>query len=180
MKKVLSVLAVAALFVLAFTSCKPEEKTYADYLKKQTKGWVLNSAISSPDYEMSNGDLVADLFDGYLYDWEKDYVIVFNENGSEIVKPGKTVAPSAEDGFIAETSLGNWRIEEGVVRNGVSYDFLYMYIPFVIHQDGSIPLAECQIITLNDDMLRIKYCFNDDEIGAKGDYEWTLTYVPAK
>ena len=181
MKKVFSVLATVALLVFVFSSCNPPQKTYANYLTQQTKGWKLVAATSSPDYIMSDPDAapVSDLFNGYLYDYEKDYIIVFNENGNEIVKPGKTVAPEGE-GFNKETSLGNWSIKEGVVRDGVSYDFLYMYIPFVVHQNGTYPLCECKILTLNDNKMVVKYDFSDDPITAKGRYEWTLTYEPAK
>ena len=180
MKKVLSVLAVVAVVVLAFTSCKPEEKTYAQYLTQQTKGWVLQSATSSPDYEMSDGSFVTDIYNNYLYDFERDYIIVFNENGSEIVKPGKTVAPENMDGFRTETSLGNWRIEENVMIAGRAYDLLYMYLPFVFNNEGGVDLDACQIVTLDDNILQIKYTMNDDDPNAKGTYEWMLTYVPAK
>ena len=183
MKKVLSVLAVVALILIAFTSCKSKEKTYADYLTQQTKGWVLESATSSPDYVMSDGKRVADIYNDYLYEWEQQYVLIFNENSSEIVKPGKVVAPDsipANQCFREEKSLGNWSIMENVSRNNATYDFLNMYIPFVFHQDGTVPLCECQIITLDDKMLKVKFIFNDDQLPAKGNYEWTLTYVPVK
>lgn len=183
MKKVFSVLAAVALLVFVFTSCDPKEKTYADYLTKPSKGWVLQSATSSPDYLMSDNTPVADIYNDYLYEWEQQYVLFFNENGSEVVKPGKVVAPDSipdNECFRTEKSLGNWSIKEGVIRDGVSYDYLYMYIPFVFHQNGTVPLSECQIITLNDEMLRVKFIFNDDPIVSKGRYEWTLTYVPAK
>ena len=180
MKKVLSLLAVVAVFMLAFTSCQPDEKTYAQYLTQQTKGWVLQSANSSPDYEMSDGTFVTDIYNNYLYDWERDYIIVFNENGSQIVKPGKTVVPDGEVGFAAETSLGNWRVEENVMIGDRAYDLLYMYLPFVFNNEGGVDLDACQIVTLNDDILQVKYTMNDDDPAAKGTYEWMLTYVPAK
>lgn len=180
MKKVFSVLAIVAVVVLAFTSCKPKEKTYADYLTQQTKGWVLQAATSSPDYEMSDGTYVTDIYNNYLYDWEREYVILFNENGSEIVKPGKTVCPEGEQGFNKETSLGNWHIEENVTIGDRTFDLLYMYLPFVFNQNGGVDLDACQIVTLDDNILQVKYTMNDDDPSAKGTYEWMLTYVPAK
>jgi hypothetical protein len=179
MKKVFSVLAVAALILVSFSSCDPQEKSMAEMLTI-SKGWVLQSATSSPDYVMSTGEEVADLFNGYLYDWEKEYILVFNANGNEVVKPGKTVVPEGEPGFSEETSLGNWAIREGVLEGGTSYDYLDMYIPFVINQQNQVPLCHCQIISFDENMLRLKFRFNDDENPAKGTYEWTLTYVPAK
>ena len=56
MKKVFSVLAVAALILVSFSSCDPQEKSMAEMLTI-SKGWVLQSATSSPDYVMSTGDL---------------------------------------------------------------------------------------------------------------------------
>ena len=180
MKKVLSVLAVVAVVLMAFTSCQPKEKTNSQYLTQQTKGWVLQSATSSPDYLMSSGEYVTDIYANYLYDWERDYIIVFNENGSQIVKPGKKVCPEGEQGFSAETSLGNWHVEEGVPIGDRTYDILYMYIPFVFNQQGGVDLDACQIVHLDDNILQVKYTMNDDTPGAKGTYEWMLTYVPAK
>ncbi len=171
MKKVFSVLAVAAL-VLVITGCTPQEKTLSDYLTQQTKGWVLSSATSSPAYQMSNGEFVSDLVNGgYLYDWEKEYVIIFNENGSEIVKPGKTVAPSAEQGYIAETSLGNWTITETAAG-----DILEMQVPFFMDDEKEV----CRIISLNDNELKVNCTINDDPVVSKGTYTFTLTFVPAK
>jgi hypothetical protein len=35
-------------------------------------------------------------------------------------------------------------------------------------------------VTLDDNILQVKYTMNDDDPSAKGTYEWMLTYVPAK
>ena len=68
MKKVLSVLAVAALFLVGITSCT-QEKTATEMLT-QKNGWVLSSATSAPAYQMLDGSFAADLInDGYLYDF---------------------------------------------------------------------------------------------------------------
>ena len=173
MKKVLSVLAIAALFVVSFSSCGGG-KTAAELLT-QKKGWVLSSATSAPAYQMLDGSFAGDLInDGYLYDFEAAYVIAFNENGSEIVKPGKTVAPEDFDPewcYRAETSLGNWFFD-----NAENPQFITMQVPFFYDEAPEY----CQILSLTENELRIKCTINDDDNPAKQTCSFTLTYVPAK
>jgi len=173
MKKVLSVLAVAALFLVGITSCT-QEKTATEMLT-QKNGWVLSSATSAPAYQMMDGSFAADLInDGYLYDFEAAYVIAFNENGSEIVKPGKTVAPEDFDPewcYRAETSLGNWFFD-----NAENPQFITMQVPFFYDEAPEL----CQILSLTENELRIKCTINDDDNPAKQTCSFTLTYVPAK
>ena len=77
MKKVFSVLAVAAMLLVSFSACTGNE-TYADLLT-QKKGWVLSTATSNPPYEMQDHSLVSDLMtEGYLLDYENEYIITFN------------------------------------------------------------------------------------------------------
>ena len=173
MKKVLSVLAVAALFLVGITSCV-QPKTAPELLTQST-GWVLSSATSAPAYQMMDGSFAADLInDGYLYDFEAAYVIAFNENGSEIVKPGKTVAPEDFDPewcYRAETSLGNWFFD-----NAENPQFITMQVPFFYDEAPEL----CQILSLTENELRIKCTINDDDNPAKQTCSFTLTYVPAK
>lgn len=173
MKKVLSVLAVAALFLVGITSCT-QEKTATELLT-QKNGWVLSSATSAPAYQMLDGSFAADLInDGYLYDFEAAYVIAFNENGSEIVKPGKVVAPEDFDPewcYRAETSLGNWAFD-----NAENPQFITMQVPFFYDEASEY----CQILSLTENELRIKCTINDDDNPAKQTCSFTLTYVPAK
>ena len=171
MKKVFCVLAVAALFVLSFSSCG-KEKTATELLT-QKNGWVLSSATSAPAYQMLDGSYAGDLInDGYLYDFEAAYIIAFNENGNEIVKPGKVVAAEDFDGdaYRAETSLGNWAFDK--TENP---EYISMQIPFFYDEAAEY----CQILSLTENELRIKCTINDDDI-TKQTCSFTLTYVPAK
>ena len=170
MKKVFSVLAVAAMLLVSFSGCTGDQ-TYADMLT-QKKGWVLSSATSNPPYEMADQSLVSDLMtEGYLTDYENEYIITFNEDGTEYVKPGKTVAPNAESGYIAETAIGTWRFDNDLIPT-----LLYMQVPFFMDDDIEV----CKILTLTKDELKISCTINDDEPTAKGTYSFILTYVPAK
>ena len=170
MKKVFSVLAVAAMLLVSFYACTGDE-TYADLLT-QKKGWVLSAATSNPPYEMQDHSLVSDLMtEGYLYDYENEYVITFNEDGTEYVKPGKTVAPSAEDGYTEETLIGTWRFD-----NELAPELLYMQVPFFYDADVEV----CKILSLTKDELKLSCTINDDDPLAKGTYSFILTYVPAK
>ena len=96
MKKVLSVLAIAALFLVGVTSCT-QEKTATELLT-QKNGWVLSSATSSPAYHLSDGSFATDLMtEGYLMAWELDDIIVFNENGSHLFRERISLNNSLEN-----------------------------------------------------------------------------------
>lgn len=173
MKKVFSVLAIAAMILVSFSSCNPDGKTYADYLT-QKKGWVLSAATSNPAYEMSDGSYVSDLMtEGYLYDFENDYIITFNEDHTQYVKPGKTVAPDDFEGdaYKAETLLGAWSFDNDLIPT-----LLYMQVPFFYDED----VETCKILSLTENELKVSCTINDDDPTAKGTYSFILTYVPAK
>lgn len=172
MKKVFSVLAVVAMFLISFSGCN-QDQSYTDLLI-QKKGWVLSSATSNPPYQMEDQSLVSDLMtEGYLYDFENEYVITFNEDGTEYVKPGKTVAPEDFDGdaYRAETQIGNWRFDNDLIPS-----LLYMQVPFFYDEDVEV----CKLLSLTKDELKVSCTINDDDPAAKGTYSFILTYVPAK
>ena len=174
MKKVLSVLAVAALVLVSFSGCNGD-KTYTDILT-QSKGWVLSSATSTPAYRMMDGSFVEDLMhDGYLKNFENEYVITFNADGSEYVKPGKTVAPEDYEGdaYRAETKIGTWRFDNELIPL-----LLYMQVPFFYDEDVEV----CQISSLTEKELKIRCTIQDYNPEAKYDNDctFTLTFVPAK
>lgn len=173
MKKVFCVLAVAALFVASFSSCN-QEKTATELLT-QKNGWVLSSATSAPAYLMSDGSYAQDLInDGYLEDFEAAYILLFNENGNEVVKPGKVVAPEDFDPewcYREETSLGNWSFD-----NADNPEYISMQVPFFYDEVAE----KCQVLALTKDEFRIKCTIDDTENPAKEIYSFTLTFVPAK
>lgn len=174
MKKVFSVLAVAALFVIGFTSCDPTtEKTYADYLTVDG-GWVLASATSNPAYLLSDNTYVTDLMsEGYLYDYELDDIITFNANGSMSINPGANINP---DGGYQQEVASVWSFEKDST-------YISMQLPFFYDATGMTFDAEpesCKILTLNENEMKLAFSFNDDENPAKGEYTFILTYKHAK
>ena len=150
MKKVLSVLAIAALFVVSFSSCGGGKT--ATELLTQKKGWVLSSATSSPAYQLTDGSYATNLMtEGYLKAWELDDIIVFNENGSHLLNPGKNLPESAADGFVAETSLGNWSFD-----NVENPEYIFMQVPFLFDFDAEgnftfdDAVEKCQVLSLTE------------------------------
>lgn len=174
MKKVFSVLAIAALFVIGFTSCDPvQQKTYADYLTYE-KGWVLSAATSSPAYALSDGTYVTDLMsEGYLYASELDDIITFNANGSMSINPGANIDP--EWGYQNEVA-STWAFNADSTK-------IIMQVPFFYNEDGTsydAEFEECKIISLNENELKIAFTFNDNEPASKGEYTFYMTYVHSK
>lgn len=136
------------------------------------QGWRLSAATSSPAYEFIDGTYISDLMNGYLYDCEKDDIIVFSPNGTHKVLPGTLLCSDDwEFGYNQETSLGSWNFD-----NPDNPTILYMQIPFFY----DTAIETCRIITYNNNMLKISVVINDDEAPAKGTYTFTLTYVPAQ
>ena len=174
MKKVFCVLAVAALFVVSFSSCGGNTKTATELLT-QKNGWVLSSATSEPAYHMLDGTVAQDLInDKYLYDFEAAYIIVFNENGNEIVKPGKVVAGEEvpdDECYRAETSLGNWTFD-----NAENPSIISLQIPFFYDEAMEV----CKLVSLTENEMRIQCTINDNADPAKQICTFMLNYVPAK
>lgn len=142
------------------------------------QGWRLSAAESSPAYPMSNGLIVSNLFNGYLYDFELDDIIVFSTNGTHVLQPGTLIPSGMDIPYQVETNLGQWYFD-----NPANPTLLFMQIPFFWNQDGTGPdpaVEQCALIELSTDMLMISYTFNDDENPSKGTYTFTLTYVPAQ
>ncbi|MBR4136762.1 MAG: hypothetical protein IKU03_10230 [Bacteroidales bacterium] len=172
MKKLFSVLAVAAMVVFTLTSCEKPEPTKADYLC-QDKGWVLSAATSTPAYDLSDGTHITDLMtEGYLYAYELDDIITFNANGTMSIKPGANIDPV----FGYQQEVGStWAFNADTT-------VLYFQIPFFYNEDGTsfdAELENAKILYINENEMKLAYTFNDD-LGAKGEYTFYLTYVPAK
>lgn len=172
MKKLFSVMAIAAMFVFTFSSCGDPEKTTADYLC-QPKGWVLSAATSTPAYDLSDGTHITDLMtEGYLYAYELDDIITFNANGTMSIKPGTNIDPVA--GYQQEVG-STWHFNADTTM-------LYFQIPFFYDNDGTsfdAELENAKILYINDTEMKLAYTFKDDD-QAKGEYTFYLTYVPAK
>lgn len=134
-------------------------------------GWVLESAISDPAFQMPNGSFVLDLItDGYLYAWELDDILVFTQSGAQIIKPGSILPPDGEEeGYSTETVVGNWCFDNIELPSK-----LYMHIPFFY--DDSV--EECRILNLSEDQLRISFTVNREYTSSV--HVFTLTYVPSK
>lgn len=172
MKKSLLVLAVAALFVFSFSSCG-DPSTTAEILTNNTKGWVLSSATSAPAYELSSGRAVENLLDGYFYDCEKDDIIIFQDGGVEVINPGANIDP--EWGYQIQT-LGTWSLNAD--NTVLSMQLPFFYAPS--HFTYDLEQEDCRIVSINSKELVLEYKFNDNENPSKGEYTFTLTYVPAK
>ncbi|MCQ2277538.1 MAG: hypothetical protein MJZ87_11455 [Bacteroidales bacterium] len=172
MKKTLLVLAVAAMFVFSFSSCG-DTQTTAEILTNNTKGWVLSSATSSPAYVLSSGRAIENLLDGYFYDCEKDDIIIFQDGGIQVINPGANVDP--EWGYQIQT-LGTWSLSADNTVLNMQLPFFYGPSNMTYDQEQE----SCRIVSVSSKELVLEYAFNDNESPAKGEYTFTLTYVPAK
>lgn len=172
MKKTFLVLAAAAMIVLGFTSCGGD-KTYTELLTQQTKGWVLSAATSEPGYLLESGLRTANLMEGYLYDFEMDDIITFQENGIMTIDPGKL---TAEDYGYQSTAVANWNLSADNTMLNMQLPFFYNESYMMYDQE----VESCKILSLTSKELVIEFTFNDDENPAKDTYTFTLTYVPAK
>jgi len=167
MKKVLSIAAMALAVVFVFTSCN-KEKTMTEMLTIE-KGWTLSSATTTPFWTLNDGTQISNLFDGYVWDCEKDDIIKFKEDGFEYLNPGANVC---EDQASQESSLGAWKLNEETKE-------LQMQIPFFYDESAE----NVKIADLTEDILKVNYTYElteDPAKGVPGTYTFTLTYVPAK
>lgn len=167
MKKVLSIAAMALVVVLVFTSCK-KEKTMTEMLTIE-KGWTMSAATSTPYWTLNDNSQISNLFDGYVYDCEKDDIIKFKEDGFEYLNPGANVC---EDQASQESSLGAWKLDEEAKT-------LQMQIPFFYDTDPE----NVTIVELTEELLKVNYAWElteDPAKGVPGKYTFTITYVPAK
>lgn len=173
MKRLFVIIAAAFFTLMSFSGCHGHDDSTATDLLTGTQGWVLSKAFSNPAYYMSeNGTYASDLInDEYFKSFEIDDILVFNAMGGEIVKPGSIVAPSDEEGYTKETTLGNWEFD-----NPDKPTTITMYIPF-LYQEG---LKECKVLNLSKDEFRIRFTVEDNEEEAKKTCTFTLTYVPVK
>jgi hypothetical protein len=186
MKKVLSLLAVAAL--LMFNGCNPStsETPITDILKSAKKGWVMTSVKSVPAYQLHDGDQEGPILDelfadgdyehltGFFFSYEKDDAIIFGDNGVETIDPG-TLIPDAPDAYQIAT-LATYRVDEANSE-------IFFQMPWEYNEDFTMydeNIERCSVISYNSKELVIKYTRNDDTNPAKPTNTFTITYVPAK
>ena len=170
--KALKLSLIAILACAALVSCKKKDATtdnpdnpenkraqYIEYLTNK-KGWVLATATSSPAYLLNGDTYCTDLMtEGYLEDCELDDILKFTSNGGLTVNPGNDVCDEEEE------YAATWKLSDDLKT-------LTFQIPFFYDEE----VEECQLLSLTEDQLRIKFTFTDDEGDAKGDYSFTLTY----
>lgn len=167
MKKVLSIVAVALMVALVFTSCK-KQKTMTELLTIE-KGWVMSAATTTPYWTLNDNSQITNLFEGYVYDCEKDDIIKFKEDGHVYLNPGANVC---EGEASQESSIGTWKLYESEKR-------LDMQIPFFYDTE----VENVAIVELTEEMLKVNYTWTlteDDAKGVPGTYTFTITYVPSK
>ncbi|MBO4503269.1 MAG: hypothetical protein J5730_00450 [Bacteroidales bacterium] len=174
MKKTFLVLAAAAMIVLGFTSCGGN-KTYAELLTAQTKGWVLSAATSDPAYvfESATTPPSSDIYNDYLEDYEQDDILKFQENGILLIEPGDKIV--ADYGYQSTVSA-TWNLSSDETKLNLQLPFFYDDSYMMYDQD----MESCSINSLTKKELVISYAFNDNVSPTKGEYVFTMTYVPAK
>jgi len=181
MKKVLSLLAVAAL--LMFNGCNNTSETpITDALKSAKKGWVMTNVKSTPAYELTSGVSLDELFaegdyehnTGFFFTYEKDDAIIFGENGVETIDPG-TILPTDGSAYQIAT-VAQYTVDELNKE-------IFMQMPWEYTEDYTMydsDIERCSVVECTKDKLVIKYTRNDDENPAKAQNTFTITYVPAK
>lgn len=183
MKKVLSLLAVAAL--LMFNGCNPStsETPITDALKSAKKGWVMTSVKSVPAYVLESGVALDELFadgtiednTGFFFACEKDDAIIFGENGVETIDPGKLLPEDPTEAYQIAT-VAQYIVNETTKE-------IQFQMPWEYNKDLSsydTPLEKCTVQEYSSKKLVIKYTRNDDENPAKAQNTFTITYEPVK
>lgn len=172
MKRTFFALVAAAVLVISISSCG-DTKTYTQILTEQTKGWVLSAATSNPAYVMSSGAPVENLMEGYLQKYELDDIITFKEGNIMTIDPGAEIM----EGFGYQAVVpATWNLSADQKTLNMQIPFFYDDTYMSYDQEAE----SCTILSLTTKELVLSYKFNDNESPAKGEYEFTLTYVPAK
>ena len=182
MKKVLSVLAIAALLLL--NGCNPTSETpITDVLKSAKKGWVMTSVVSNPAYTFDSGVTLTELFangdyehnTGFFYSYEKDDVIIFGEDGVQTIEPGELL-PTAPDAYQSAVNT-TYRVDEasGIVYFQMPWEYNDEYTMF----DDHVEYCSVQEYEKGKKLVLV-YTRNDDVIGAKAQNTFIITYEPAK
>ena len=184
MKKVLSLLAVAAL--LMFNGCNPptSETPITDVLKSAKKGWVMTSVISTPAYQLDAGVTLEELFadgdyehlTGFFYSYEKDDAIIFGEGGVETIDPGTLLPDDPTEPYQVAT-VATYSVNE--VTEQISFQMPWEYNDEYTMFDDHVEYCSVQEYEKNKKLVLV-YTRNDDVIGAKAQNTFIITYEPAK
>lgn len=127
-------------------------------------GWRLTKATFSPAYEMLSGELIVDLFNGFLESCEIDDILYFKTNNAQILNPGadnKSTNIDLDCVQMPEKTLGNWQLSKD------EKSFTSFYLPY-FPEDKFTPT----IITLTRNRLSISLPIKDEA----NDVTLTLDY----
>jgi hypothetical protein len=170
MKKVL-VFALIAVFALSLSSCgKKKEKTNTEKIST-SKGWVLKAATVTPAITVQ-GEPTTN-FLNYLYDYEKDDIIIFNANGSFIINPGSKKPAADEDGYVEEKA-STWKFNSDETKVTMQIPFFYD-LSTTPARTFNAQFEEATISSLSETEMVLIY---KADVGfAKGtEHTFTLTY----
>ncbi len=188
MKKNYVSLALIAIFVLIFSSCKKDEVNNNNAINNGNnpienptanidklcykKGWVLKSATVTPAITVS-GKTTTDFYADYLYEYEQDDIMVFAKSGSETIKPGsKKPADDTEDGYV-EDQTSTWRFnhDESVLTCQLPMFYDLSVFPA---RTFSPEFEKCTITKLTDTEMILEHSIIITF--EKAEYNLTLTY----
>ena len=169
MKKVL-VFALVAVFALSSCGNK-KEKTNTEKITN-AKGWEMVSATITPAIEVS-GEMTNDWFDKYLYDFEQDDYLVFNENGGMIIKPGNKLPGENEDGYVAEQA-STWQFNNDETK--LTFQIPFFYAPGNPARTFDEPFETATISKLTETEMVLIYEANLDFAKGLTKYTYTITY----
>jgi len=149
-------------------------------LLTQENGWLLTTAICDPAFETMDGNLITDLFKGFLYDCELDDIIFFHKNYTQYLNFGEILCDWESGTGIR---LGNWRIKG-------DENILEFQLPYFFDENDNFDRLEGRIVVLDSNTLKLQVPIALDD-GAKlakrgfvvsssknvRKYEFTLTYT---
>lgn len=109
------------LIVIAFESCKKDDKTKTELLTEHD--WVLNSAIVNPPFPYG-GTLITNLYEQYPACY-KDDIYNFAENGTYLIDEGASKCNTG-DPQVHETGTWTFNADETIIHfssNAGSYEW---------------------------------------------------------
>ena len=163
MKRVILCLMAVAAVAVVFTACN-KDKTPEELLQN-SKGWKLQSAVSTPAYTNSAGVASDNLFVSWFLQCEQSDVIFFDKSNATKVQHG------CENKKTKQTT-GTWSLTETA-----EYPYkLNFRIHFFEEEDGQPFYSDVEVTELSEDVFKYNYRWNDGVTS----YVFTMTYVPNK